>query len=192
MKLFKVDCFCDKSGNKKRFSHCIPAKSGEYAIKKLIDALEKYGKDLNLRCRRGNDYTCLMYADGNYFAYYYGFTADEIVLIRDNRNWVPCDDSDSPNISQESYLKLLNADGTRELSDDIAVEFVCEEYGFNRSKVKIIHSVGVYEKDTLTKRLRKIDEAERKPLFNSRDWNYVCFDCANWSYEMYNGKLRQL
>ena len=187
MKLFKVDCLCDKSGNKKRFSHCIQAKSGEAAIKQLMDTLEEDGNDVLLSIERGDDYVKLMFFDGSLCAHYYNFTAEEIVLKRDTEHWVPYEDSH--NISQKDYDKLLNAGGTEELTDDEAIDLVCEEFGFNKDEVKIIHSVGVYEKDTFSHRLRKIGETERKPLYNATDWNYVCFSCVSWAYEMYNGEL---
>ena len=72
-----------------------------------------------------------------------------------------------------------------------AVTLVCEEFGFDKEKVTVVRTVGKYEIDTNSRRLRLVGETERKPLYNATDFNYVRFDCAGWFYEMYNGELRK-
>ena len=104
-------------------------------------------------------------------------------------NWIPFDDKN--NVSQKNYDDLLYCGATRELTDKEAIDLVCEEFGFDREKVSIVRSIGVYEIERNSRRLRKIGETDRKPIYNATDWNYVRFNCANWYYEMYNGELHK-
>lgn len=104
-------------------------------------------------------------------------------------NWITYDDKN--NVPQKSYDDLLHCGSTRELTDDEAVALVCEEFGFDKEKVTVVRTVGKYEIDTNSRRLRLVGETERKPLYNATDFNYVRFDCAGWFYEMYDGELRK-
>ena len=189
MKLFLVKCLGDKIGMDKHFPNCVEAYSATEAIKKYTDALESYAVEMGMLYERGTDDIKLCFEDGDVCFHYYQFTAEELVLKRDTEKWVPFEDEH--NVSQKSYDALLHSGSSRELSDEEAIALVCEEFGFDPAKITIIHSVGVYEKETHTRRLRKIGETERKPLYDATDWNYIRFNCANWFYEMHNGELQQ-
>lgn len=101
--------------------------------------------------------------------------------------WKPYEDKD--NTSQADYDKLATAGGTEKMSDERAKELLYDWYGFAKEKIKILHSVPVYEVNRHG-RLRKIGELERSPLYNATDWNYIRFDCGCMSYELYNDSLR--
>ena len=189
MKLFLVKCLGDKIGMDKHFPNCVNAYSAEDAIKKYTDALEEYAVEMGMPYERGTDDIKLCFEDGDVCFHYYQFTAEELVLKRDTEKWVPFEDEH--NVSQKSYDALLHSGSSRELSDEEAIALVCEEFGFDPAKITIIHSVGVYEKEIHTRRLRKVGETERKPLYDATDWNYIRFNCANWFYEMHNGELQQ-
>ena len=161
MKLFLVKCLGDKIGMDKHFSNCVEAYSAKEAIKKFTDALEEYAVEMGMPYERGTDDIKLCFEDGDVCFHYYQFTAEELVLKRDTEKWVPFEDEH--NVSQKSYDALLHSGSSRELSDEEAIALVCEEFGFDPAKITIIHSVGVYEKETHTRRLRKIGETERKP-----------------------------
>ena len=189
MKLFLAKCLGDKIGMDKHFPNCVEAYSAKEAIKKFTDALEEYAVEMGMPYESGTDDIKLCFEDGDVCFHYYQFTAEEMVLKRDTEKWVPLEDEH--NVSQKSYDALLHCGSSRELSDEEAIALVCEEFGFDPAKITIIHSVGVYEKEIHTRRLRKVGETERKPLYDATDWNYIRFNCANWFYEMHNGELQQ-
>lgn len=97
---------------------------------------------------------------------------------------------DSNNVKQADYDKLSNAGGTKELTYGEALDLVCEEFGFDPRKVTILTEIDKYQKNSKGQ-LRKNGKAERKPLYNATDWNYIRFNCANWFYEMHNGELNK-
>ena len=102
------------------------------------------------------------------------------------QEWKPYEDTD--NVQQSDYERLASQSRTEHLSDEQAKDLLYE-YGFAREKIKIHHSVPVYEVNR-HRRLRKVGELDRYPLYNANDWNYIRFDCGCMSYELYNDNLR--
>ena len=100
------------------------------------------------------------------------------------------DFEDEHNVKQSEYENLLHAGGTRELTYGEALDAVCNEFGFDPAKVKIITEVPKLMINS-KRQLKKVGTISRKPIWNATDWNYIRFDCANWFYEMKNGELRQ-
>ena len=103
------------------------------------------------------------------------------------QEWEPYEDTD--NVPQADYERLASQSDTERLSDEKAKDLLYEWYGFAREKSKIHHSVPVYEVNR-HRRLRKVGELDRSPLYNATDWNYIRFDCGCMSYELYNDNLR--
>ena len=103
------------------------------------------------------------------------------------QEWKPYEDTD--NVPQADYERLASQSDTEHLSDEKAKDLLYEWYGFAREKIKIHHSVPVYEVNR-HRRLRKVGELDRSPLYNATDWNYIRFDCGCMSYELYNDNLR--
>ena len=95
---------------------------------------------------------------------------------------------DKNNVQQAEYENLAKAAGTKKLTDDEAKDLLYDWYGFAKEKIKILHSVPMYEVNR-HKQLRKTGELERLPLYNATDWNYIRFDCGCMSYELYNDNL---
>lgn len=189
MKLYKVESLGTKIGIDDWFSHCVQAKSAEAAINRVINVLTEYAAQMGMPCERDGDDIKLCFENGDVCFHYYQFTAEELMLKRDTEHWVPFEDKQ--NVTQKSYDALLNSGSARELTDEEAIEMICNEFGFDPEKVTIVHSVGVYEMETHSRRLRKVGTTERKPLYDATDWNYIRFNCSNWFYEMYNGELRK-
>ena len=189
MKLYMVEYLGNKIGIDKFFPYCVQAISEEAAIKNVMDVLEEYATEMGMPFERNTDEIKLCFEDGDICFHYYQFTAEELVLKRDTETWVSFEDEH--NVAQESYDSLRSSGSARELSDEEAIELVCEEFGFDPTKISIVRSVGVYEIETHTRRLRKIGETERKPLYGATDWNYIRFNCANWFYEMHDGELHK-
>lgn len=97
------------------------------------------------------------------------------------------------NVKQADYERLVEAGGTRELSDDEAADMIAGEFGFDRSKIVIVHEV-VKEEINRHRQCRKVGTIPRKALFNAWDWNYIVFNIrgnVTMGYEMYDGDLRQ-
>lgn len=91
------------------------------------------------------------------------------------------------NMTQERYERLSNAGHT--MTDEEAVAFIADECGFAPEKIRILHEVSSYEVNK-HHQLRKSNTYERTPVYESTDWNYVRFDCAQFMYELVNGELQ--
>ena len=104
--------------------------------------------------------------------------------------WQPYEDDH--NVKQADYDVLAGAFGTRELTDDEAVDMIANEFGFDRSRISIVHELNTYEINR-HRRLRKSGTVQRKALFNAWDWNYIVFNVrgnCTMGYEMHNGSLQ--
>lgn len=100
--------------------------------------------------------------------------------------WKPAANTGT-NMSQHDYEHL--ASSGRQMADDEAKAFIADECGFSPEKIRILHEVSTYEVNK-HHRLRKADSFDRKPVYESTDWNYVRFDCTCFMYELVNGELR--
>lgn len=89
-------------------------------------------------------------------------------------------------MDQARYEELRTSG--RELSDQEARELIADECGFDVDKIKIMPTVCTYEVNKYS-RLRKVAEYGRAPAYESTDWNYIRFDCAQFMYEYINGEL---
>lgn len=106
------------------------------------------------------------------------------------QGWKPYEDEH--NVKQADYEQLAAAKFTKELSDEEAADMIASEFGFDRSKIVIVHEVPKYEINR-NRALRKVGTYERKALYNATDWNYILFNIrgnCTMGYEMYNGELR--
>ena len=101
--------------------------------------------------------------------------------------WKPYEDTH--NTSQDEYDNLKEDQFTRVLSDSEATQMIYDLFGFAKEKIRIHRTVGKYEVNRHRK-LRKVGEINRAPLYNSTDWNYIRFDCGCMSYELFNDTLR--
>ena len=101
--------------------------------------------------------------------------------------WQPYEYPD--NVKQAHYLDLLNSAGVKILTDAEAVTLLADEFGFDPSKIRIIHEVKQIEINR-HQYCRMVGTFERKALFNAWDWNYIRFDVCGMSYEMDDGALR--
>lgn len=89
-------------------------------------------------------------------------------------------------MDQARYEELRTSG--RELSDQEARELIADECGFDVDKIKIMPTVCTYEVNKYS-RLHKAAEYGRTPAYESTDWNYIRFDCAQFMYEYINGEL---
>lgn len=99
--------------------------------------------------------------------------------------WKPCELDG--NVMQNDYERLKAAGNP--WNEEAVKEWLNEDFGFERDKIKIYRSVPTYEVNRHGA-LRRIGEAERAPYYAATDWNYARFDCGLMSYELANGELR--
>ncbi len=59
---------------------------------------------------------------------------------------------------------------SEEITEEAARVKVCEKFGFEASRVKIIGT----------------------PYYDATDWNFIRFDCAGWAWLMVDGAIRQV
>lgn len=106
------------------------------------------------------------------------------------QEWKPYEDEH--NVKQADYERLDADSSRRELTDDEAADMIAHEFGFDRSKIRIVHEVAKLE-ISRHRRTRKVGTYERKALFDAWDWNYICFNVkgnTTMGYEMHNGQLQ--
>lgn len=110
--------------------------------------------------------------------------------LEKEQEWQPYEDEH--NVKQADYERL-EAAGARVLSDNEAADMIAEEFGFDRSKIVIVHEV-LKEEVNRHRRVRTVGKFPRKALFEAWDWNYIVFNVkgnVTHGYEMYNGELQQ-
>lgn len=99
------------------------------------------------------------------------------------------------NVSQAEYAELVKgiAGGSaRYMTDDEALDWVCQEFGFDRSQVTILHEIDEQEinRHNLCRASgRKID---RRPVYCATDYHYIRFNAGRgaWQWEAWNGQMR--
>lgn len=101
--------------------------------------------------------------------------------------WTTCK-SAGTQMTQRDYVKLREDSFTKTMTDEEAANFIAEELGFNAERVKIIHTVEIFEVNKY-RRMRVAETYEREPLYESTDWNYVRFDVNGIEYEYIDGQL---
>ncbi len=105
------------------------------------------------------------------------------------QEWKPYENDH--NVKQADYEKLAAA-GARELTDEEAKDMIANEFGFDRSKIVIVHEV-VKEEINRHRQIRRVGTIPRKALFEAWDWNYIVFNIkgnCTMGYEMHNGELQ--
>lgn len=107
--------------------------------------------------------------------------------LKREQDWKPYEDE--RNVKQADYEKLAADKFTEELTDEEAADMIANEFGFDKSKIAIIHEVDKCE-ISRSRMERKVGTYERKALFNAWDWNYIRFNVARIGYEMHDGELR--
>lgn len=102
------------------------------------------------------------------------------------QEWKPY--ADEHNYKQSDYDHL--ASSGRMMTDEEAVRWVCDEFGFREDKVKIIREIDGFEVNRHRQLRRTGKKIDRRPVYGATDWNYVRFNVGNWMYECVDGELR--
>lgn len=101
------------------------------------------------------------------------------------QEWKPY--TDSHNFKQTDYDHL--ASSGRIMTDEEAIRWIADEFGFREDKIKIIHEVPEYQINRHNRLRRTGKMIDRRPLYDATDWNYVRFDVGNWMYECVDDEL---
>lgn len=92
---------------------------------------------------------------------------------------------------QEEYDKL--AGDAPEMNANVAKKFIADSFGFNPDRILILNE---YPKQEINRhgKIRNVkgEFYERKPLYESTDYNYILFSCAGIDYECVDGELYML
>ncbi len=98
------------------------------------------------------------------------------------------------NVPQTDYERLAEGAETgkssRYMTDQEAIEWICDEFDFNPDMITIIHEIDEYEVNRhgqLRRTGRKID---RRPIYCASDYHYIRFNTSHWYYEVWGGSLR--
>lgn len=99
------------------------------------------------------------------------------------------------NISQAEYAELakcVDSGSARYMTDDEALDWVCREFGFDRSQVTILHEIDEQEinrHNYCRSSCRKID---RRPVYCATDYHYIRFNAGGgaWQWEAWGGQIR--
>ena len=106
--------------------------------------------------------------------------------LEKEQEWEPFEEK--VNVSQKDYEKLVKPSDTRYLTDEEAKDLLYDWFGFAKEKVVIYHTLPKLEVNRHRK-LRKVGELDRRPAYNSTDWNYIRFDCGSVAYELHDDNL---
>ena len=106
--------------------------------------------------------------------------------------WKPYEDSH--NITQAQYTSLAESvpGAARYMTDEEALNWVCNEFGFDRSKVTILHEIDEYEINRHNRLRRTGKKIDRRPIYCATDYHYIRFSAGHgeWQWEAWNGKMR--
>ena len=107
------------------------------------------------------------------------------------QEWKPYEDTH--NITQEQYTGLAESvpgGAAHYMTDAEALDWVCSEFGFDRSKVMILHEIDEYEINRNHQLRRTGKKIDRRPVYCATDYHYIRFNVGrNW-WECWNGQLR--
>ena len=107
------------------------------------------------------------------------------------QEWKPYEDTH--NVTQEQYADLAESvpgGAARYMTDAEALDWVCSEFGVDRSKVTILHEIDEYEVNRHHQLRRTGKKIDRRPVYCATDYHYIRFNVGrNW-WECWNGQLR--
>ena len=109
------------------------------------------------------------------------------------QEWKPY--ADTHNITQAQYIELAESvpsGAAHYMTDDEALDWICDEFGFERSKVTILHEVDEYEINRHSQLRRTGKKIDRRPVYCATDYHYIRFNVGRdaWQWEAWNGQIR--
>ena len=109
------------------------------------------------------------------------------------QEWKPYEDTH--NVTQEQYADLAESvpgGAARYMTDAAALDWICSEFGFDRSKVTILHEIDEYEVNRHHQLRRTGKKIDRRPIYCATDYHYIRFNVGRgaWQWEAWNGQIR--
>ena len=109
------------------------------------------------------------------------------------QEWKPYEDTH--NITQEQYTSLAESipgGAARYMTDAEALDWVCWEFGFDRSQVTILHEIDEQEINRHNRCRASGRKIDRRPVYCATDYHYIRFNAGGgaWQWEAWNGQLR--
>ena len=110
------------------------------------------------------------------------------------QEWKPYENT--RNIVQEQYTDLAESvpgGAAHYMTNAEALDWVCSEFGFDRSKVTILHEIDEYEVNRHHQFRRTGKKVDRRPVYCATDYHYIRFNVGRgtgWIWEAWNGQLR--
>lgn len=91
-------------------------------------------------------------------------------------------------LSKEEYADLSSKIAL--ITTDYAKSFIEKTFGFNKKAINVITYFPVQEINKY-KKIRNVENKfiDRRPLYESTDYNYILFDCCGILYECRDGEL---
>ena len=177
------DAYTEFSGDKQAF--CAAYKANKNG---MAEAIQRAAAVRNARAARERDEKEAAHAER------VAALEAEVARLKEKlereEEWQPFEDEH--NVSQADYEAIAGTPDVRELSDEEAADLIAKEFGFDRSKIAIVHEVAK-EEINRHNQCRRVGMIPRKALFDVWDWNYICFNVrgnAAMGYEMHNGELQ--
>ena len=106
------------------------------------------------------------------------------------QEWKPYEDTH--NVTQEQYTELAESvpgGAAHYMTDAEALDWICSEFGFDRSKVTILHEIDEYEVNRHHQLRRTGKKIDRRPVYCATDYHYIRFNVGrNW-WECWSGQL---
>jgi hypothetical protein len=98
------------------------------------------------------------------------------------------------NVKQADYAELAKGAeaglSSHYMTDEEAIQWICDEYDFQPGKITILHEVPQYEKSKHNQ-LRKTGKVfDRRPVYCATDYHYIRFNTSRFYYEVWNGQLQ--
>ena len=101
----------------------------------------------------------------------------------------------SQNIPQADYTGLTESvpsGAARYMTDTEALDWICSEFGFDRSKVTILHEIDEQEINRHSHCRPTGRKIDRRPIYCATDYHYIRFNVGRgeWQWEAWNGQIR--
>ncbi len=109
------------------------------------------------------------------------------------QEWKPYEDTH--NITQAQYAGLAESvpsGAAHYMTDAEALDWICREFGFDRSQVTILHEIEGQEINRHNHIRATKEKIDRRPIYCATDYHYIRFNAGGgeWQWEAWNGQIR--
>ncbi len=109
------------------------------------------------------------------------------------REWKPHEFAQ--NVPQARYAELakdVESGAAHYMTDDEALDWICSEFGFERSKVTILHEIEEQEINRHNQCRASGRKIDRRPIYFATDYHYIRFNvgAGGWQWEAWDGHIR--